>query len=94
MLNVPTVPVSRRAFLRGVGVLAAFVTTAPWPTLTAVGVVYVGSIPLTIRAYYRLKRAAEARRPEPAEQTAPVPLPTPAAIPLDETNAPSTEWRH
>ena len=76
------------------GVATAFLTTEPWLTLTVVGIVYVSSIPLTIRSYYRLKRAAEARKPEPAETSAPVPLPTPAAIPLDETNAPSSEWRH
>ena len=50
--------------LLGVGVATAFLTTAPWPTLTFVGVVYLGSIPLTVRAYHRLRRAAEARRSE------------------------------
>jgi CDP-diacylglycerol--serine O-phosphatidyltransferase len=76
------------------GVATAFLTTEPWLTLTAVGIVYVGSIPLTIRSYYRLKHAAEARGPEPAEKPQPVPLPTPASLPLGETRAPSTEWRH
>ncbi len=42
--------------LLGIGVLAAFVTTAPWLTLTAIGIVYVGSIPLTIRSSYRRRR--------------------------------------
>src|SRR6516225_9296310 len=76
-------------------VATAFLTTAPWPTLMVVGVVYLGSIPLTVRSYYRLKRAAEARKPEPAEKPDIVPLPRPVTpLPLGETNAPTTEWRH
>jgi CDP-diacylglycerol--serine O-phosphatidyltransferase len=75
-------------------VATAFLTTAPWPTLMVVGVVYLGSIPLTIRSYYRLRRAAEARRAEMAAKSEAIPLPNPAALPLDETNVPSTEWRH
>jgi CDP-diacylglycerol--serine O-phosphatidyltransferase len=78
--------------LLGIGVLAAFVTTAPWVTLTLIGVVYVGSIPLTIRSYYRLRRAAGARRSEPAETTA---APPPATrYPLDDDGAPAGQWRH
>jgi len=79
--------------LLGVGVLAAFVTTAPWPTLTAVGVVYVGSIPLTIRAYYRLRRAAGERRNELADAAARV-LPPAAGHPLSGDEAPANQWRH
>jgi len=75
-------------------VATAFLTTAPWPTLMVVGVVYLGSIPLTIRSYYRLKRAAGARRAEMATKPEAIPLPNPAAIPLDDSNVPSTEWRH
>jgi len=41
-----------------VGVLAAFLTTEPWGTLLAVGVVYLGSIPVSIRSYARLRRSA------------------------------------
>jgi CDP-diacylglycerol--serine O-phosphatidyltransferase len=48
--------------LLAVGVAAAALTTAPWPTLTLVGLVYLGSIPATVRTYYRLRRAAEPRR--------------------------------
>jgi len=73
--------------------LAAFVTTAPWPTLTAIGVVYVGSIPLTIRAYYRLRRVAGARRSEPAETTALAPPPA-AGYPLRGDETPASQWRH
>ena len=76
------------------GVATAFLTTEPWLTLTAVGIVYVGSIPLTVRSYYRLKRAAEARKREAAEKPEPVRLATPAPFPLGEAIAPSTQWRH
>jgi CDP-diacylglycerol---serine O-phosphatidyltransferase len=75
-------------------VATAFLTTAPWPTLMVVGVVYLSSIPLTIRSYHRLRRAAEARRAEMAEKPEAIPLPGPAALPLGEANAPSTEWRY
>jgi CDP-diacylglycerol---serine O-phosphatidyltransferase len=47
--------------LIGIGVLAAFLTTAPWPVLTAIGVLYLGSIPFTIVAFLRQKRAWEER---------------------------------
>jgi CDP-diacylglycerol--serine O-phosphatidyltransferase len=100
--KVPTVSLKRIRIphdmviptLLAFGVATAFLTTEPWLTLTAVGIVYVSSIPLTIRSYYRLKRAAEARKAEPAEKPQPVPLPTPATFPVGEANAPSTEWRH
>jgi CDP-diacylglycerol--serine O-phosphatidyltransferase len=76
------------------GVATAFLTTEPWLTLTVVGIVYVGSIPLTIRSYYRLKRAAEARKTEPGEGEQPISLPAHPPFPLDEADPPSTEWRH
>jgi CDP-diacylglycerol--serine O-phosphatidyltransferase len=76
------------------GVATAFLTTAPWPTLMVVGVVYLGSIPLTIRSYYRLKRNAEARKTELAEKSDIVPLPRPATAPLGEMTPSATEWRH
>jgi CDP-diacylglycerol---serine O-phosphatidyltransferase len=99
--KVPTVSLKRIRIphdlvvptLLGIGVLAAFVTTAPWPTLTAIGVVYVGSIPLTIRAYYRLRRVAGARRSEPAETTALAPPPA-AGYPLRGDETPASQWRH
>jgi CDP-diacylglycerol--serine O-phosphatidyltransferase len=72
------------------GVATAFLTTEPWLTLTVVGIVYVSSIPLTIRSYYRLKRAAQARRTEAAD----APLPTPTPFPLGEATQPPNEWRH
>jgi CDP-diacylglycerol--serine O-phosphatidyltransferase len=42
-----------------VGIVAAFLTTAPWPTLAVVGIAYAASIPFTVRSYNRLRRAAE-----------------------------------
>ncbi len=97
--KVPTVSLKRIRIphnlvvptLLGAAVLTAFFTTAPWPTLTVIGVVYVGSIPLTVRSYYRLRAAAEARRGEPAQAAALVP--PPAAYPLGESGAPAKEWR-
>ena len=66
--------------LLGVGVMAAFLTTAPWPTLTLVGFAYIASIPLTVRAYWRLKREAEAKKAELAALgDTVVPLPQPGA---------------
>jgi CDP-diacylglycerol--serine O-phosphatidyltransferase len=96
--KVPTVSLKRIRIphhlvvptLLGIGVLAAAVSTAPWPTLTAIGVVYVGSIPLTVRSYFRLKRAAAApRRDETAS-----PSPPAAPYPLDDESAPASQWRH
>src|SRR6266566_9453442 len=68
--TVPTVSLKRIRIphrfviptLLGVGVMAGFFTTAPWPTLTFVGAVYLGSIPLTIRAAARARRAAAPRQ--------------------------------
>ena len=80
--------------LLGIGVFAGLFTTAPWPTLTFIGAVYVASVPLTMRAYYGLRRAAEARKAEAAE-TVPVPLPAqPTAAVAIEGHPPANEWRH
>jgi CDP-diacylglycerol--serine O-phosphatidyltransferase len=73
--KVPTVSLKRIRIphhmviptLLAFGVATAFLTTAPWPTLMVVGVAYLSSIPLTIRSYYRLRRAAEARKTESAK---------------------------
>jgi CDP-diacylglycerol---serine O-phosphatidyltransferase len=63
------------------GIVAAFLTTAPWPTLTVVGIAYVASIPFTVRSYERLRRAADAE-PEPeAEPAEDVPTATVTALP-------------
>jgi CDP-diacylglycerol---serine O-phosphatidyltransferase len=41
-----------------IGAMAAFLTTEPWITLLIVGALYIASIPVSIRAYGRLRRAA------------------------------------
>jgi CDP-diacylglycerol--serine O-phosphatidyltransferase len=100
--KVPTVSLKRIRIphdmvvptLLAFGVATAFLTTEPWLTLTVVGIVYVGSIPLTIRSYLRLKRAAQVRKAEATERAEPAPLPTPASVPLGETTRPPNEWRH
>jgi CDP-diacylglycerol---serine O-phosphatidyltransferase len=77
----------------GIGVATAFLTTAPWPTLICVGAVYIGSIPLTIRASYRSRRSGEARPATAAVETA-KPLPAAATLPLGDAAPPANEWRH
>jgi CDP-diacylglycerol--serine O-phosphatidyltransferase len=42
--------------------LAALATTEPWATLLLIGLIYIGSIPLSIRAYNKLRRAANEMR--------------------------------
>ena len=98
--TVPTVSLKRIRIphhlviptLLGIGVMTGFVTTAPWPTLTFVGAVYLASIPLTIRAAARARRTAAARQAEPVE--AATPLPAAAALPLGDIAPPASEWRH
>jgi CDP-diacylglycerol--serine O-phosphatidyltransferase len=100
--KVPTVSLKRIRIphhlviptLLGFGVATAFLTTEPWLTLTVVGIVYVSSIPLTIRSYYRLKRAALARKAETPERLEPAPLPPAAPFPLGDAARPTNEWRH
>jgi hypothetical protein len=48
---------------------------------------------LTIRAYYRLRRAYETRRPENVEPAAEA-VSTPPAFALREEIRPANEWRH
>jgi CDP-diacylglycerol--serine O-phosphatidyltransferase len=45
-----------------VGVLTAFLVTEPWGTITVIGFLYAGSIPLSVRAFRKLRRQAEALR--------------------------------
>jgi CDP-diacylglycerol---serine O-phosphatidyltransferase len=80
--------------LLGIGVATAALTTAPWPTLTVVGIVYIASIPLTIRAYLHLRRDYRAQLPETvaAAAAAPPAIPSPAMI--DGEPLPQSEWRH
>ena len=80
----------------GIVVLVALATTVPWPTLTCVGLVYIGSIPLTVQAYHRRRQAAAASEPksEAAVSPALTAPPAGASYPLGEGNAPTSEWRH
>src|SRR3954471_9766563 len=64
--------------LLGVGLTAAFLTTAPWATLMLVGMVYVGSIPLTMRASRRLRRDHQTGQEQAVESR----MPAPAASPV------------
>jgi CDP-diacylglycerol--serine O-phosphatidyltransferase len=45
-----------------IGGLAALATTEPWATLLIIGIIYIGSFPLSIRAYNKLRRAADEMR--------------------------------
>jgi CDP-diacylglycerol--serine O-phosphatidyltransferase len=79
--------------LVGIGLLAAFATTAPWPTLTLIGLIYLGSIPLTIRATAPIRNAAKAKKPEAAEAPPLHAAPPPSPLP-NEPAPPPNEWRH
>ena len=48
--------------LVGVGLLVAALSSAPWHTLLAVGVVYLASLPVGWWSAYRLRRRDEAER--------------------------------
>ena len=48
--------------LLAVGAVAAFMVSAPWATLGVLGIMYLGSIPFSLRAFRRLRRQAEALR--------------------------------
>ncbi|MGD9614864.1 MAG: CDP-diacylglycerol--serine O-phosphatidyltransferase [Alphaproteobacteria bacterium] len=86
--------------LLGVGLMAAFLTTAPWATLMVVGVVYVGSIPLTVRASRRMRRDYQTGHEQAAEPLQPAPAGPPVwsaapAPPIESDNdPPASEWRH
>jgi CDP-diacylglycerol--serine O-phosphatidyltransferase len=101
--TVPTVSIKRVRIphhhvvpsLLGIGVMAGLFMTAPWPTLTFVGAVYIGSIPLTIRAYMLRRQAYEARRADTVEAPpAAAQLPAAPPLPLGEATPPANEWRH
>jgi CDP-diacylglycerol--serine O-phosphatidyltransferase len=102
LLMVSTVPtVSLKKFriphhlvmptLLGIGILAAFLTTAPWPTLTVVGLAYLGSIPWTMRGARRIKAMSAARKPEAAGAPA---LAPPAPHTHAGGTAPTSDLRH
>ena len=51
--------------LIGVGLFVAALSSAPWHTLLAVGVIYLASLPVGWWSAYRLRRRDEAERPPP-----------------------------
>jgi CDP-diacylglycerol---serine O-phosphatidyltransferase len=50
--------------LLAIGAFAAFISTEPWATLSMVGLLYLGSLPASYRAYRRLRRVVEDHVPE------------------------------
>lgn len=60
-----------------VGLLAAFLVTNPWTTLSVIGLVYLATIPLAWRSYHRLK--AKSRLAEAEEEGEAADLAAPAA---------------
>ena len=57
--------------LIGVGLLVAALSSAPWHTLLAVGVMYLASLPVGWWSAYQLRRRDEAERATEAKGTAP-----------------------
>jgi CDP-diacylglycerol--serine O-phosphatidyltransferase len=49
-----------------IGLAAAFLVTEPWLTLSLLGCLYLGMIPLSLRSFRRLKAQAEATTPDEA----------------------------
>jgi len=59
-----------RALLVGTGLYLALLVADPWAALAAGGVIYLGMLPFSLRSYLRLKREAEAARPDIAPRPA------------------------
>jgi CDP-diacylglycerol--serine O-phosphatidyltransferase len=78
--------------LLGIGILAGFLTTAPWPTMIALGLLYLGSIPWTVRGARHVKAAAAARKAAGTAETPALAPPPPHE--LGEGTAPSSDLRH
>ena len=51
-----------------IAALVGFLTTEPWATLLLIGVLYLASIPVSVRSYRRLHDAAEELRASPARE--------------------------
>ena len=71
--------------LVAIGLVATLLVTATWPTLVALGLIYVGSIPFSIRRYAHLKRQAALMMGELDEEEASAAAP--AQGPPDQPNA-------
>ena len=54
-----------------VGVATAFLVSEPWLTLAALGLIYLGLIPISVRAFRRLRRHAEAMAAAESPPSAP-----------------------
>ena len=74
--------------LVGIGLVATLLVTATWPTLVALGLIYVGSIPFSIQRYAHLKRQAALMMGELEEEEA-VPAADPAQQPPDRPDQPN-----
>jgi CDP-diacylglycerol--serine O-phosphatidyltransferase len=66
--------------LLGAAMLAAFLTTAPWSTLLVIGLGYLATIPLSIRSFNHLRRAAEALRASAKDGSARAEVPALRAV--------------
>ncbi|MGQ9368608.1 CDP-alcohol phosphatidyltransferase family protein [Azospirillum sp. ST 5-10] len=54
--------------LVGVGLLAAFLVSQPWWTLTALGLAYLATLPFSVAQFRKLQRAAALMKESEAEQ--------------------------
>jgi len=71
-----------------VGVFAAALLNAPWITLSAIGVLYLASLPVSVLVAHRLKRRHERALAEATAETRPEPAPRDASgriVPLDHS---------
>ncbi len=59
-----------------IAVVVAFLTTAPWPTLSAIGIVYLVSIPITVRSFNKLRREAAAEKTMTAPESVSIAAPS------------------
>ena len=75
--------------LVGIGLVATLLVTATWPTLVALGLIYVGSIPFSIRRYADLKRQAALMMGELDEEVPAAALDTTARQPPDRPDQPN-----
>ncbi len=51
-----------------VGLMAAFLVTSPWATVTVVGIAYIVSLPFSVRSFRALQREAARLRERPPEE--------------------------
>jgi CDP-diacylglycerol--serine O-phosphatidyltransferase len=78
--------------LLGIGLIAAFATTAPWPTMLLLGLIYLATIPWTMRAgRLEARRAAVPKKPEAAEAGTLAATPPPLG---EVVTPPPNEYRH